>query len=109
MSDRVPAPRDLRGAASVARSLAYVVGLVGVVGGAVVFRQDGSTALALAIWVVTFAGGAILMIAGFLCDGLAVLLGRTAALEQQLSTLRGSDPRVPHADDQWGGDHPNPW
>lgn len=104
--DRVPSPKDLRGAANVARALAYVVGLVGVVGGAVVQRSGGGTSLALAIWVITFAGGAVLMIAGFLCDGLAALLGRTAAIEQQLAALRAPGPA--EAEEPWG-DHPNPW
>lgn len=104
--DRVPSPRDLRGAANVARTLAYVVGLVGVVGGGIVHRS-GSASLALAIWVITFAGGAVLMIAGFLCDGLATLLARTAAIEQRLAALQRPDPG--EADrDGWQG-HPNPW
>ena len=105
--DRVPSPTDLRGAANVARTLAYVVGLVGVVGGVVV-QRGGNTPLALAIWVVTFAGGAVLMIAGFLCDGLAVLLARTAALEQQLTALRGPSPGTEQDGGDWPG-HPNPW
>jgi hypothetical protein len=105
--ERVPRPKDLRGAANVARALAYVVGLVGVVGGVIV-QRGGNTPLALAIWVVTFAGGAVLMIAGFLCDGLAALLGRTAAIEQQLATLRRPPPSAPDPDDEWRG-HPNPW
>ena len=104
---RVPTPSDLRGAANVARALAYVVGLVGVVGGVVV-QRGGNTPLALAIWVVTFAGGAVLMIAGFLCDGLAVLLGRTAALEQRLAALQGRDGPIEHEPGDWEG-HPNRW
>ncbi len=86
-----------------ARSLAYVVGLVGVIGGVVVYRSGG-VPLAVAVWVITFAGGAVLMIAGFLCDGLAALLARTAAIEQQLSGRRGID----DTPDDWQG-HPNPW
>ena len=107
--DRVPSPKDLRGAANVARTLAYVVGLVGVVAGAVV-QRGGNTPLAVALWVITFAGGAVLMIAGFLCDGLAALLARTAAIEQQLAALRSpAAPQHPTPpDDDWSG-HPNPW
>lgn len=104
--DRVPRPKDLRGAANVARALAYVVGLVGVVGGGVVYR-DGSMSLALAIWVITFAAGAVLMILAFLCDGLAALLARTASLEQQLGALRTPTPD-PDPPEGWRG-HPNPW
>lgn len=105
--DRVPSPTDLRGAANVARALAYVVGLVGVVGGAVV-QRGGNTPLALAIWVVTFAGGAVLMIAGFLCDGLAVLLARTAALEQRLAALQGGAGPAEPEPEGWDG-HANHW
>lgn len=103
---RVPRPRDLRGAANVARTLAYVLGLVGVVAGAVVYRSLANVALAVVIWVITFAAGAMLMIAAFLCDGLAALLARTAALEQELRTVtrpRGDDDRP------WSMEHPNPW
>ena len=103
---RTPRPRDLRGAANVARALAYVLGLVGVVAGAVVYRSGGGTAPAVVIWVITFAAGAVLMIAAFLCDGLAALLGRTAALEQELRTV--TRPRDPD-DEPWSGGHPNPW
>lgn len=106
-TDRVPSPRDLRGAANVARALAYVVGVVGVVGAAIL-QRGGSTPLALAVVVVTFAGGAALMIAGFLCDGLSALLARTAAIEQRLSALQSGPPVRPESDDGWRG-HPNPW
>lgn len=109
--ERVPSPRDLHGAANVARTLAYVVGLVGVIGGAVV-QRGGSTPLALAIWVITFAAGAVLMIAGFLCDGIAALLARTTQLEMKLSALRPErEPGAvtpPGDEDGWTG-HPNPW
>lgn len=103
---RVPRPRDLRGAANVARALAYVLGLVGVVAGAIVYRSLGNVALAVVVWVVTFAAGAMVMIAAFLCDGLAALLGRTAALEQELRTItrRRDDDEEP-----WSANHPNPW
>lgn len=104
--DRAPRPKDLRGAANVARALAYVLGLVGVVAGAVVYRSVGNVALAIVVWVITFAAGAVLMIAGFLCDGLAALLGRTAALEHELRTVT----RRRDADDEpWSAEHPNPW
>ncbi len=102
----MPRPSDLRGAANVARGLAWVLGLLGVVAGTVVYRSLGNIALAVVIWVVTFATGAVLMIAAFLCDGLAALLGRTAALEQELRTVtrrRGDD------DEPWSANHPNPW
>lgn len=98
-----PRPRDLRGAASVARSLAYAVGLAGVVAGAVVYRSAGEVTLALVIWVITFAAGALLMIAAFLCEGVASLLARTASLEQELRLVT----RRPDDDeDPWTGGHP---
>lgn len=101
-----PRPKDLRGAANVARALAYVLGLVGVVAGAVVYRSLGNVALAVVVWVITFAAGAVLMIAAFLCDGLAALLARTASLEQELRTVtRRQDPD----DEPWSAQHPNPW
>lgn len=83
-----------------------MLGLVGVVAGAVIYRSAGNAALAVVIWVITFAAGAVLMIAAFLCDGLAALLARTASLEQELRTVtRSSD-----ADDEpWSAGHPNPW
>lgn len=105
-ADRAPRPKDLRGAANVARGLAYVLGLVGVVAGAVVYRTLGNVAVAVVVWVITFAAGAVLMIAAFLCDGLAALLGRTAALEQELRLVT----RRRDADDEpWSAEHPNPW
>lgn len=105
-ANRSPRPKDLRGAANVARALAYVLGLVGVVAGAVVYRSLGNVAVAVVVWVITFAAGAVLMIAAFLCDGLAALLGRTAALEQELRLVtrrRDTD------DEPWSAEHPNPW
>ena len=104
--DRVPRPKDLRGAANVARTLAYVLGLVGVVAGAVVYRTGAGTALAVVIWVITFAAGAVLMIAAFLCDGLAALLARTAAIEQELRSVTRRDDG--NGDEPWSG-HPNRW
>lgn len=89
-----------------ARALAYVLGLVGVVAGAIVYRS-GSASLAVVIWVITFAAGAVLMIAAFLCDGLAALLARTAALEQELRTVTRR--RDPDDDEPWSSGHPNPW
>lgn len=74
--------------------------------GAVVYRSLGNVALAVVIWVVTFAAGAMVMIAAFLCDGLAALLARTAALEQELRTV--TRPRDPD-DEPWSANHPNPW
>lgn len=111
--DRIPSPRDLHGAASMAQTLAYVVGLAGVIAGAVTYRSQGDVGLALLVWVVTFAAGSLLMIVAFLTNGLAALLARTAAMEQDLRVLLGrAGPGRPGPDvddDPWQGGHPNPW
>ena len=92
-------PKDLEGAGAVAQSLAYVTGLAGVVVGAVVFR-DGQTFLALVVWILTFALGAMLMIAAFLVRGMAALLGRVARIESDLGVLLGD--RASSGTDDWG-------
>jgi len=83
-----PDPKDLRGAAAVARSLAYVCGLVGVVAGLVTYQQ-GEIPFAAAIWILTFAVGALLMIASFLLQAMTSLLARVAAMEQDIRVLLG--------------------
>ncbi|MDP8928873.1 MAG: hypothetical protein M3O70_09935 [Actinomycetota bacterium] len=104
--ERIPSPKDLRGAAALAQTLAYVAGLAGVVAGAVLYR-DGQTAFAVVAWVLTFAAGAILMIAAFLTRAVATLLGRVARIEQDIAVLvahsgspepdrQGSDPWARH-------------
>lgn len=91
-----------------AQSLAYAVGLAGVVAGGLLFG-DGQTAYAMITWVVTFAAGAMLMIAGFLTRAIAALLGRVARIESDVAVLvadagreRGVDPDR----DPWTGHHP---
>lgn len=83
-----PDPKDLRGAAAVARSLAYVSGLVGVGAGLVTYQQ-GEIPFAVAIWILTFAVGALLMIASFLLQAMTSLLARVAAMEQDIRVLVG--------------------
>lgn len=83
-----PSPRELRGAAAVARTLAYACGLAGVVAGAVLYQQ-GELPFAVAVWVLTFAVGALLMIASFLLQAMTDLLARTAAIEQDVRTVLG--------------------
>ncbi|MBW3664861.1 MAG: hypothetical protein KY469_17310 [Actinobacteria bacterium] len=100
--DRIPSPKDLRGAAAVAQSLAYVVGLAGVVAGGLAF-SDGDTAGAVIVWVLTFAAGALLMIVAFLTRGMAALLARIARMESDLAQLvadRGGTPEPGR--DPWG-------
>lgn len=84
--DRIPTPKDLRGAGAVAVSLAYVSGVAGIIAGALLFRE-GQTAFAVVAWALTFAAGAILMIASFLVRGLAALLARQARLESDVGVL----------------------
>lgn len=105
--ERIPSPKDLRGAAGVAQVLAYVVGLAGVVAGGLLLAE-GSTAFAVIVWVLTFAAGAILMIAAFLTRAIAALLGRVARIESDLSVLVADSGRDrPSTDrDPWTGHHP---
>lgn len=106
--ERVPTPKDLRGAAAVAQTLAYAVGLAGVVAGGLLFG-DGETAFAVIVWVVTFAAGALLMIAAFLTRAIAALLGRIARIESDVAVLvadAGRDRTAEPERDPWTGHHP---
>lgn len=91
-----PDPKDLRGAAAVARTLAYAAGLAGVVAGGILYQQ-GEVPFAVAIWVLTFAVGALLMIAAFLLQAMTSLLARVAAIESDLRVLvsRRGPPDLP--------------
>lgn len=104
--EQEPSPKDLRGAAAVAQSLAYASGLAGVIAGAVVYR-DGEVALAVVLWVLTFAAGALMMLAAFLARGLASLLARLTKMDSDLQVIlrdrSTSEPLRP------GDSHPNPW
>lgn len=100
LSSSAPNPKDLRGAAAVARTLAYASGLAGVVAGGLVYQQ-GEVPFAVAIWILTFAVGALLMIAGFLLQAMTAIMARLAAMEQDVRVLLGRDRR----DDQ----RPPPW
>ena len=83
-----------------ARTLAYACGLAGVVAGGLVYQQ-GEVPFAVAIWILTFAVGALLMIAAFLLQAMTAILARLAAMEQDVRVLLGRDRR----DD----DRPPPW
>lgn len=109
----VPTPRDLRGAAGVARTLAYAAGVVGVVAGVILYRS-GDVAFAIAVWVLTFGVGALLMIAAFLLLALMGIQARLQGMESDLRVAmgrrdldpgRGSGPSTGDGP----GDHPNPW
>lgn len=96
----VPTPRDLRGAGAVAQSLAYVVGLAGVVAGGLLF-QRGETILGIAIIVLTFAVGALMMVAAFLVRGMAGLLARLSQVESDVQVLVHDRSRPEHG--PWAG------
>lgn len=109
--DTGPTPRELRGAAGVARTLAYAAGIAGA-GAGVLLYQQGDTGFAIAVWVLTFGVGAVLMIAAFLLQGLTVMLARMAALESDVRVLvgrgtardDGDPPETPP--NPWHGGHP---
>lgn len=84
----LPDARALRGAAAVARTLSYAVGLVGVVAGGVLYQQS-DLAFAVATWVLTFAVGALLMICSFLLLAVSALLARVTSIESDLHVLVG--------------------
>lgn len=98
--DEVPSPKDLRGAGAVAQSLAYVVGLAGVVAGGLLF-QRGESVLGVAVIVLTFAVGALMMVAAFLVRGMAGLLARLAQIEGDVRVLIHDRARPEH--DPWAG------
>lgn len=107
--ERVPTPKDLRGAGAVAQSLAYVAGLAGVIAGGLLYR-DGETAFAVVAWVLTFAVGAMLMIAAFLVRAMAAILGHLARLASDVQVLiadRGRSGRMEHERDPWAGYPPH--
>ncbi len=104
--DTGPTPRELRGAAGVARTLAYAAGIAGA-GAGVLLYQQGDTGFAIAVWVLTFGVGAVLMIAAFLLQGLTVMLARMAALEADMRVLLGR--RIPRDDGDPPETTPNPW
>lgn len=107
--DHDPSPRELRGAAAVAQALAYVAGLAGVVAGALLYRT-GEPAFAVVVWVLTFAVGALLMIAAFLVRAVAALLGHLARVESDVAVLMadsGARGGAAAHRDPWGR-HPSP-
>lgn len=110
--ERIPSPKDLRAAAAAAQTLTYVTGVAGVVAGAILYG-NGETAFAIVAWVLTFAAGAILMIASFLARGMAALLARIARIEQDIATFVSRDrpeDRAPGRDrDPWQGGHTPPY
>lgn len=100
--NEVPTPRELRGAATVTQALAYGAGVAGVVAGALLY-QAGQVGFAVVAWVLTFAAGAVLIIAAFLARGMAGLLTRLARMEQEIATLTAE--RHPGGGEPWRPDN----
>lgn len=95
--NQLPSPGDLTSAGAATQTLAYAVGLAGVVAGALVFRQ-GESVLAVAVWVLTFALGAVLIVASLLARAMAGLMARLSRIESDLAVVvadRGDDQRPP--------------
>ena len=81
-----PSPKDLRGAAGVAQTLAYVSGLAGVVAGALLYRE-GDITLAIVLWLVTFTAGALMMVTAALARSMASLLARLTKMDADMQVL----------------------
>lgn len=77
---------ELQTAARVADALVYVVGLAGVLAGALLFRQ-GDLPFAIIAWVLTFVAGTALRLAAWMARGVARLLERTERMEDDLARL----------------------
>ena len=91
--DAAPSPEDLRGATAVARTLAYAVGVAGIVASAAYYADGGGTIVVATVIVFTVAIAGLLMIAAFLLQAMTSLLARMAAIEQDVRTLLGRDQR----------------
>ena len=104
--DDVPGPAQLRGAARACSLLAYACGLAGVAGGALLL-WEGSLAMAIVVWIVTFAVGACLMGVSLLIRAVAGLDARLQRLQSEVDlvnhdTARVGEGRAPGADrDPW--------
>lgn len=105
--DRVPSPKDLNAAAGVAQSLAYAAGIAGVLAGGLLYR-GGETGFAVVAWILTFAVGAILMVAAFLARGMAALLARITRIEQDIATFVARGVAEEPDRDPWSR-HPPPY
>jgi hypothetical protein len=85
--DEVPTTNELRCAARAATIVAYGAGLAGVAVGTLLMRQD-ELALALLVWVVTFAVGTCLVAVATLIRAQAGVTARLAKLDADLAGLR---------------------
>lgn len=103
--DRIPTPRELRIAARACVLLAYTTGLGGIAAGTWLLRS-GDWAMAIVLWLITFAVGAALM-------GISLLIRALSGLGAQLTRLE-ADVRVLADERAQGGRTPgtsdrDPW
>lgn len=85
--DELPSAKDLRVAARGATIIAYAAGLAGVAAGTLMLR-DGELAMAILLWVVTFAVGATLMGIALVVRALGGLTARMQKLDADVSRLQ---------------------
>ncbi len=109
--DAAPGPKEIRGAAAVASSLSYVVGLAGIVVGGLLLR-DGDTTMAIVVWVLAFAAGAALMVAALVVRAIGDVQARLSLMESDLRVIladrNGTAPTARGGEGgQWG--HQPPW
>lgn len=91
-----PSPKDLSGAAAVARTLAYVVGVAGIVASAAYYQAGGGTIITATIMVFTLAMSGLLMMTGFVLQSLTAILARITAMESDLRVVMGRGSRGDH-------------
>lgn len=94
--DELPTAKDLRIAARGASILAYAAGLAGVAAGTLLLR-DGALAMAVLLWIVTFAVGATLMGIATLVRAMAGVTARLQKLDAEVAQLTRTHP----AGDDW--------
>ncbi|MFP4311501.1 MAG: hypothetical protein ACLFS9_05905 [Nitriliruptoraceae bacterium] len=100
--DRVPTAQQLEVAARASVLMAYVLGLGGVAGGVWLLRAD-EIAMAIVLWLVTFAVGTVLMGTSLLIRALGGITARLARLEGEVRVLAEH-----RAGDRWREER-DPW
>lgn len=79
-------PAELIAAARMTEGLVYVAGLAGVVAGTQLLRQ-GDLPMAIIVWTLTFVGGAVLRLLGWMARGIGQMMERTHRIETDLLRL----------------------
>jgi hypothetical protein len=100
--DRIPTPQQLQVAARACVLMTYALGLGGIAGGTWLLR-DGEVAMAIVLWLVTFAVGTVLMATSLLIRSLGGISARLARLE---GDVRGQ--AEDRSRDAWPGER-DPW